>query len=259
MPTDAIDKLMMEVASLRRQVGNMVRPATVHEVKGDKVRMAIGKDKDGKEVLGPWLDTSSLRGGARERRFFKKGQNLMLFCPNGDLTQAVISPYAPNKKFKAPDHANKEGQDEETYQLENLRVRKTKKGYAIWLQDPKQEEQEEGDGDPHKESDPKSREPQKPKAKSVINLSNDGGITGRIGTKVRFAASEKGAKLKSGENYIEVTNDNRTIVRSKGNLFAHAEGVLYANKPWILKKGPNQDPIPDDDKVIDQDEDDEGS
>lgn len=250
---DALDQLIAEVTYLKRIVGGMIRPATVHEVKGDKMRMVIGKDRQGQDVLGPWLDTVSHRGGARERRFFKKGQNVMLLCPNGDLAQATLAPYAPNKNFKSPDHSNTTGQDEETYQLENLRVRKTKAGYAIWLQDPKQDDQQQQQqDDPHKEATRPTRQAQEPKADSLIQLSKDGGITGRIGKDVRFSAHKDGAKLKAFGNFSVVTKD-KIIHKSSGDVYIHAGGTPYVNKPWQEGSAPG-DPVADDDKVIDQDE-----
>ena len=48
----------------------------------------IGKDKDGKDILSPWLNTANMRGGAREQRFYKKGQNLSLFCPTATSRRA---------------------------------------------------------------------------------------------------------------------------------------------------------------------------
>src|SRR3982751_1249105 len=126
-------RLLQEVSSLKQRIDNMVTDGPVHEVKGDKMRVVIGKDKDGKDVLSPWIHTSDHRGGSRERRFYKKGQNVRLFSPSGDIRQAVLMPGSPNKAYPAPTHANESGQDEETYHFDNLRVRKTGKGYRIWL------------------------------------------------------------------------------------------------------------------------------
>ncbi len=245
-------RLLFDIAELKRKLAAMIRPATVHEVKGDRVRMVVGKDEDGQDVLGPWMDTINHRGGARERRFFKKGQNLMLICPNGDLAQAVIAPFAPNKNFKTPDHANKTGLDEEVYQFEDLRVRKTKDGYAIWLQKPKDDQQQQQD-DPHKVTKPPEHEPQEPEARALIQLTNDGGFTGRIGKDIRVAAHKDGAKIKAGSNFAVVTKDKGIIKTGSGDVYVHAAGTPYVNKPWEIKDAPN-DPVSDDNKVLDKDE-----
>src|SRR4051812_19565560 len=110
-------RLVHELSELKRQMAGTFQVGTVHEVDGDKLRMVIGKDKDGKEVLSPWLNTSNHRGGATEQRFYKKGQTLGMVCPGGDVAQGMIAPYAPNKNFKRPEHADSSGQGEESYQL----------------------------------------------------------------------------------------------------------------------------------------------
>src|SRR4029077_13616041 len=92
-------RLLHEVSNLKRQLANTHMTGTVHEVKGTKLRMVIGKDSDGKEILSPWLNTSNHRGGATEQRFYKKGQTLSLLSPGGDIRQGCIAPFAPSKEF----------------------------------------------------------------------------------------------------------------------------------------------------------------
>jgi len=46
-------RLMHEISELKRQMAGMFQTGTVHEVKGDKLRVVIGKDRDGKDVLSP--------------------------------------------------------------------------------------------------------------------------------------------------------------------------------------------------------------
>lgn len=197
-----------------RTVGNMIRPGVVQEVKGDKLRMVLGKDNDGKDVLSPWLNTGNHRGGARERRFYKKGQNLMMFAPGGDPRQAVLLPFAPNKDFLAPDHANKSGQDEETYQMDDLRVKKTKEGYDIWLQPPRNKQSSSGDAQklPEQKSDIDGQ------AIMKIRLNKDGGITARVGKLVRMMTHKKGTMIwtkdNSGiEHYFCVRQDEKPFLR----------------------------------------------
>ena len=166
--------MMQEMASLKRQLAELVQVGTVHEVAGDKMRMVIGVTKDGTDILSPWLNCSGMRGGARERRFYKKGQTLSVLCPGGDIAQGMIMPYAPNKDFKAPDHADDDKAEEETYQLDDLRKRDSGDGSETWR------------------GDTKSR------------LNKDGGITHRVGTDMRVAAHKKGAKIRAGDDFIVV-------------------------------------------------------
>jgi hypothetical protein len=115
-------EILFELADLRRRVGNSLRMGTVHEVKGDKIRVNWGQNPEGKPVLSPWISTHGHNGGARERRFFKKGQNVMIGSVDADYAKAFIISHGPNKNHKAPDHANKSGLDEETLQLGHLRI-----------------------------------------------------------------------------------------------------------------------------------------
>ena len=194
--------MMQEIANLRRQMAEMFQVGTVHEVAGDKLRMQIGITKEGTPVLSPWLNTSNHRGGATEARFYKKGQTLSVICPGGDIAQGMITPYAPNKDFKRPDHANEHSDGEETYQLDDFRQRKTKNGTDSWVGGKKS-------------ADVKSR------------LNKSGGITHRVGTKVRVAAHEKGAKLRVDRDFV-VVQKNR----------------IWFSKPPRIR--PN-DPVPNDD------------
>jgi hypothetical protein len=208
-------RLLHQIADYGRLIGNMMQFGTVEEVKKDRFRAKIGKGADGSDVLGPWIDTGDHRGGARERRFYKKGQNIAMFSPTGDPAQAVQFPFAPNEKFKPPDQANESGQDEETYQQGDLRVRKKGKGYEIWL--------EQGD---------KSGEGGKSNNGGNGNGVNEkvflqkGSVTGRVG-KNWFVAHEKGAKLQADKQYAVVTPEK-----------------LIVSKPWEVGK----DPINQDDK-----------
>lgn len=218
MASDDIQRLIYEVADLKRRLGQMVRVGSVKEVKSgkgeQKLRMVLGKDKNGEEILSPWLHTADHRGGAREEARYKQGQNVMLIAPDGDWRQAQVFPYSENDKHLRPDHAS---DDSETYQFDQLRVTKKKDHYEVWISNEKESDQQQsGEG---------RREQSAGTPKMKLRIHNDGGITGRVG-EVRFAAHEKGAKLKHGGNAI----------------FVDASGC------WTTKaievKG---DPIPDDD------------
>lgn len=228
--TEDYQRIMRELSNLRRQMANMHQTGTVSEVKGTKLRMVIGKDKDGKEVLSPWLNTANHRGGATEQRFYKKGQTLSVICPGGDLAQGMIVPYAPNKTFETPEQADGSGQDEESYQLESYRQKQTKEGVDMWLQDEEKKKQQQGQqqggqgGGGQKQQKKGHVGGSKAKLKSRMNQS--GGITHRIGTDARLAAHKDGAKIRNKSDWVVVT-----------------KGKIILSKPPIIAK----DPIPNDD------------
>jgi hypothetical protein len=229
---DDTARVLGQIADLRRQMSNMHQQGTVHEVKGTKLRMVLGKNADGKEVLSPWLNTNSMRGGAREQRFFKKGQNLSLFCPGGDVAQGIIQPYAPNKDFKTPEHADGSGQDEESYQLDDMRAKQTKDGTDTWLQpeEKKKEGQQQQGGQGGGQGGGK-KEKQKghvggDKAVMKSRMNKETGHTLRVGKDSRVASHKDGAKIRMGSDWVVV-----------------AKGKIIFSQPPILGK----DPIKNDD------------
>jgi hypothetical protein len=285
MSDRATQRLLAQVANLERKLANMVMIGPITDVKGDKVRMQLGKGKDGKEVKSPWIHTANHRGGARERRFFKGpqqqdgqggqggqggagggaggagggqggeqqdggGQNVIAICMSGDPRQAFVIAQAPNENHPAPDHANKSGQDEETYQLEDLRVSKAKDGYDIWLEEPEKKKQGGSGGDSGGEGGESGQSGQKEerktggeKARVKFRLHNDGGITGRIGTgkdAVRYHIHKDGAKLKAGDDNIVLVD------KKEGQVKVKSKQPPITNQAWVVKDW--KDPIEDDNK-----------
>jgi hypothetical protein len=224
-------RLIRQMAELKRQMSNMFQTGTVSEVKKDKMRMVIGKDADGKEILSPWLNTAGHRGGATEAKFYKKGQTISMLCPNGDIRQGMIAPFAPNKDFKRPEHADDSGQDEESYQLDDYRAKQTKEGYDNWLQpdDSKKEggEQSGGGGGGGGQQQKKKGHTGGDKAVMKTRMNKDGGITHRVGKDSRVAAAKDGAKLRMGSDWVVVT-----------------KGKIIFSQPPVLE----DDPIKNDDK-----------
>ena len=224
-------RLMQELALLKHQIAESFKVGTVHEVKGTKLRMVIGKDAKGKEILSPWLNTTNMRGGAREQRFYKKGQTLSLFSPNGDIAQGMLAPYAPNKNFETPEHADGSGQDEESYQLDDYRAKQTKEGHDQWLQDEEKKQQQQSGGQQGGggggQQQQKKGHTGGDKAKLKTRMHKEGGITHRIGKDVRVAAHSKGAKLRASSDWVVV---------EKGR-------IIFSRPPII-----GRDPIPNDDK-----------
>jgi len=129
-----VNLFLGEVAELRRRVAGTQFAGVVAEVKGDRVRAVWGYDADGRPVLSPWLETSDHRGGARERRFYQKGQNVTISTVDGQMDEAAtISADAPNDTFKPPDQADDAGAESETYQLGKLQVTKKADSYEIFF------------------------------------------------------------------------------------------------------------------------------
>jgi len=228
--TEDYQRVLQQLSALRRQMADTFQVGTVHEVKGDKLRMVIGKDKKGKEVLSPWLNTSNHRGGATESRFYKKGQTLQMIAPNGDMAMASIAPFAPNKDFTRPEQANENSDGEESYQLENYRQKQTKDGNDMWLQDEEKKQQQGGQqaggqGGGGQQQDKKGHSGGS-KAKIKSRMNKDGGITHRVGTDNRLAAHKDGAKVRTKANWVVVTSKQ-----------------IILSKPPII----GRDPVPNDD------------
>lgn len=126
--------LLAEVAELRRRVAGTQYAGVVSDVKGDRVRVEWGRDSNGNPVLSPWLETSDHRGGARERRYFKKGQNVTVSTVDGQMDEAAtVSSDAPNESYPPPDQAEDAGAESETYQFDELRVTKKADSYQIYF------------------------------------------------------------------------------------------------------------------------------
>lgn len=224
------------------------RVGRVHEVKGDKVRVVLGGTPE-KPMLSPWLHTTLMRGGARERRFFRKGQTVRLSCPGGDLRQATVTHYAESDYYPAPDHADDAGEDSETYQQGRTRQTITEDTQETWLaQEESQQPNVQGQGvikggqqqrGGQQQQGQQQKGPGSPA--SILRQNKDGGITGRIGSDVRIASHEKGAKIKAKQNHVLVDKgDDRVKVKS--------EKDPWVNKPWVIKD--HEDPIPDDNKHV---------
>lgn len=204
MATNQFDWLMLQLAEHERKAGMSDRLGTVHEVKSDgkeqKVRVQLGLQADGTPFLSPWLHTTDhLGGGSRRQNKWVKGRSVRVSAPDGDYRQATVTAFAESDALPAPDHAK--DVDGDSYQIGKLRLSYTDGFMDIWLA---------GGSD----------------AKMKLRVSDDGGITGRIGT-VRIAAHQQGAKLKAGGNTVFVD-----------------ESGCWSTKPLRIRT----DSIPDDDK-----------
>lgn len=227
------EKLLAQFADLKNKVSTMILHGTVKEVKGNMVRMIIGKGSDGKDVLGPWVNTGNHRGGATDQRFYKEGQNVTCINPGGDPEQAIVMPFAPNKEHGGPDHAPSSGQDAETYQLGDHREAVTKDGIDEWLEAPEQKQQQTDDSQKDSSggggeikgtsagnaADQQKQQDKKlslggDKARMKRRMNSDKGITHRVGsgeTAFRTFVSKDVVKLKYGKGstakHFRITKD----------------------------------------------------
>jgi len=244
MAVDPLQKIMMQQSWDRRINGMSNRQGWVHEVGDgknapkDMVRVCMGIRGDGSPWLSPWIHTTNMRGGARERRMFKVGQNVRLSSQGGDMMQSTVSHWAENKSFPAPDQAD--SVNGESYQMGSLRVSKSdSSSYNIWMADSNNPTQ------PHQGQTGQPETGQASDAADTgggggggggdatmaFRVSNDGGITGRIGkgdSAMRFQSHKDGVKIKAkGGNVLFVTKDG-----------------VFTSKPLKISK----DTIPDDDE-----------
>jgi hypothetical protein len=287
MPVDQFHKLLMQVSKSANHNGMSERDGYVHEVKGDKMRAVIGIKPDGSPMLSPWTSTSDHRGGSRERNQYVKGQNVRLSAPGGDYRQATLSPGAHGKSFPAPAHADQINGD--SYQSGKIRKSTNRTGGdqggqsssgssgngqsgdqqqdqeqkhfdESWIADqddnaPSHQDQSGKPEDGGGGSGGSGQQQQGNSAKPVMKqrMHEESGLTGRVGkdadSTARYAAHEKGAKLKFGKDATAWADKDGTWMRFGDNnvLWVDKEGI-WSSKPIQVKEMNKKDPIPDDDK-----------
>lgn len=124
MAIDPMQKMLFQMAELRRQAAHSDRVGSVHEIQGNKMRVKLGKKKDGTDWLSPWIHTTDHRGGERQKEVYAVGQNVRVAATGADFRQATVSPYAPSQKHPQPDHAGSAGDDAHTWQNGDSKVTK---------------------------------------------------------------------------------------------------------------------------------------
>ena len=82
----------------------------------------------------------------------------------------------------------------------------------------------------------------------MVSLDEKNGYTARVGSDVRVAAHQDGAKIRAGETYVTVQKDKDALIVSKENIYVRGEKANYVNEPWVIKKGPD-DEIPNDNRL----------
>lgn len=103
-----------------------------------------------------------------------------------------------------------------------------------------------------KQGDQKQQQ-QKEEKSMAVTMHEKMGHTAKIGdgdSAVRYAAHEKGAKIRAGkDNYFVSEKDKKNLIKSKMDNFVHAkDGQNYVNKPWVIKDAPD-DPVPNHDEA----------
>jgi hypothetical protein len=101
-----MQKLLFHVAELKRAAAYNARMGTIHEIKGDKMRVNMGLKHDGTPWLGPWIHTTDHRGGETQQEVYKVGQNVEMSALGADFSQASVAPHGPNETAPAPKHAS---------------------------------------------------------------------------------------------------------------------------------------------------------
>lgn len=206
-----LNRIFKKIAALENRMAATSHQGRVHEVKGDKIRVELfDKGANGEPFLSPWIDTSDHRGGSRERKFYKKGQNVTVSTVNGQINEAsTVNADAPNKTFKAPDHADdhKEG---ETYQLGELHKTNVKDLYENFLaeedqQDQSQQQGQAGDGGQQQQGQSKKKPPS-----HMQRMHKEKGFTTRIGNDdeaPRAAVHKDGVKLRFKNDFFYINKD----------------------------------------------------
>ena len=106
MPLDPMQKILFQLAEHKRQATQNARMGTIHEIKGDKMRVNMGLSHDGSPWLSPWINTTDHRGAETQQEVYKVGQNVEVSALGADYRQASVAPHAPNEATPAPDHAS---------------------------------------------------------------------------------------------------------------------------------------------------------
>lgn len=272
--------LLREISELKRVVHGMVRKGSVHQQNGESMRFNLGPDENGKDTLTGWIRMSQPHGNGRYSRWFGEppegqqggaqsgsgsggyqggGQNVILFCPGGDLTQAFPMPYGPNNNYQRPENATEDGKNGEFYQQKSHFRSYTPDTWEHWHEEEEQNQGGQGGqggggsggGEGGQQGQKKEQKKgESGKATFKQRGSKDGGLTGRIGDKVRYAAHKKGAKVwtkTSWQAAVGEDDGSHTYNQGKGNVYVRAGKQPIVNKPWVIMNSPDE-PIPNDDK-----------
>jgi hypothetical protein len=85
MSIDPMQRILFQLAEQRRQAAHNARMGTIHEIKGDKMRVNLGLKHDGTPLIGPWMSTTDHRGGETQQEVYKVGQNVEVSALGADF------------------------------------------------------------------------------------------------------------------------------------------------------------------------------
>lgn len=86
-----VERLLHDIADLKLMVANTVRVGPVADIDPARgYRVAMGVDRDGNEVLSPWLPHPDSGGANADWVPLSKGQIVGVLSPSGDIRQAVL-------------------------------------------------------------------------------------------------------------------------------------------------------------------------
>jgi hypothetical protein len=111
-----------------------------------------------------------------------------------------------------------------------------------------------GGGQQKSSQQQQGKQEQKKEEKAMaVSMHEKMGHTAKIGdgdSAVRYAAHEKGAKIRAGkDNFIVAEKDKKNYCKAKIDNYVHAiDGQNYVNKPWVIKDCP-KDPVPNHDEA----------
>lgn len=98
----------------RRVAGHVVRgKVKERDIAKKKVRLLIGKDDEGEDVLSPWVPYAQIAGDLKVHTPPSVGQNMVIKSETGDLQQGTAFPHHWNNDNKSP--SDKEDENVLTY------------------------------------------------------------------------------------------------------------------------------------------------
>jgi hypothetical protein len=277
-----MQRMMYELAELKRQSGTAQRQGYVHEVKEEggerKARVVLGMKKDGSPWLSPWMHSEEQRGGSRHQTLLEKGQNVSITGHGSDYRMGHLTPQAEGKSFPQPAHASKINGD--TSQVGKLRVsnnrpKKQESGgggaaggsggsggggqqedgehfHETWIA-------EEDDNPPkHQDQTGKATTGGSGASSSSSSSSQQGGQSQQSSDKaaVKHRVSEKGGITdRVGEDVRHQTHKKGAKMKAKKDTIVLVDKEEertkiksklppYVDKPWVIKDW--EDPIDDD-------------
>jgi len=117
---DLFFAVFARLAELERRVAMQGTAGTVASVDAAKgtVRLKIGKDEDGADVLSPPVPYAQIAGALKVHSPPSVGQQMMLMAPGGDIEQAAAMPFTWSDQNTTP---NDKG-DENTLTFGDVRI-----------------------------------------------------------------------------------------------------------------------------------------